>query len=406
MNIRSITYFLAPRLPFPDHQQEQARRFEAAARQRFQAAGYTVQTTRAATTPFGEWALQSGRRRAPETAAKLEQAFTALGFSYVSIGPARMHQPGEYELLPDVLAATQNLFVAGHMAHPGEVSLAAVRACAGVIHRAAIISADGFANLRFAALASVSAGAPFFPAAYHNGGEPAFALALEAADLAVQAFAGANSLAEAQRGLRDRMEREAAKLVQAAQELAIESGAVFTGLDYSLAPYPEEARSLGAAMERLGIPRLGEHGSLAAAAFLADSIDRARFPRTGFSGLMLPVLEDAVLAQRAWQGSLSIKDLLLYSAVCGTGLDPVPLPGDITVDELAALLLDLAALSTRLGKPLTARLMPLPGKKAGDPTEFDFAYFAPSRVMALQAGPLVGLLASAESFALSPRRER
>ncbi len=405
MNIRSITYFLAPRLPLSEQQQEQARRFEAAARQRFQAAGYAVQTTRAATTPFGEWVFHSGKRRAPEIAAMVEQTFTALGFSYISIGPARVSHPDEYQLLPEILAATQNLFVAGHMTRPGEVSLAAVQACSRVIHQAATISPDGFANLRFAALASVPAGAPFFPAAYHNADRPAFALALEAADLAVQAFSGAASLEEARRSLIERMEREAANLAEEAQELAAESGAVFTGLDYSLAPYPEEARSLGAAMERLGVFNLGEHGSLAAAAFLADSIDRARFQRTGFSGLMLPVLEDSVLAQRAAQGSLSIKDLLLFSAVCGTGLDTVPLPGDTPVEHLAALLLDLAALSARLGKPLTARLMPLPGKKAGDPVEFDFAYFAPSRVMALDASPLVGLLSTSEGFVLAPRRK-
>ena len=60
---------------------------------------------------------------------------------------------------------------------------------------------------------------------------------------------------------------------------------------------------------------------------------------------MLPVLEDYTLAQRAAQGVLSVKDLLLYSAVCGTGLDTVPLPGDSSQEQLSALLLDVAALS-------------------------------------------------------------
>jgi len=78
--------------------------------------------------------------------------------------------------------------------------------------------------------------------------------------------------------------------------------------------------------------------------------------------------------------------------VCGTGLDTVPLPGDTSPEQLYAILLDLAALAHRLDKPLTARLMPLPGKSAGDPTDFDFAYFANSRVMELQAKPLGNLL--------------
>ena len=65
----------------------------------------------------------------------------------------------------------------------------------------------------------------------------------------------------------------------------------------------------------------------AAAAVLTDAIDRARFRRAGFSGLMLPVMEDATLAKRAADGSLTVKDLLMYSAVCGTGLDTIPLAG-------------------------------------------------------------------------------
>jgi uncharacterized protein (UPF0210 family) len=96
---------------------------------------------------------------------------------------------------------------------------------------------------------------------------------------------------------------------------------------------------------------------------------------------MLPVLEDATLAARSQDRLFTVNDLLLYSAVCGTGLDTVPLPGDIGEDELAGILLDLATLALRLDKPLTARLMPIPGAKAGDRTEFDFAYFANGQIL-------------------------
>jgi uncharacterized protein (UPF0210 family) len=177
----------------------------------------------------------------------------------------------------------------------------------------------------------------------------------------------------------------------------------FGGIDFSLAPFPSEELSLGTALERLGVPGLGAHGSLAAAAILADTMDQADFPRAGFSGLMLPVLEDATLARRAAEGSLGVMDLLLYSAVCGTGLDTIPLPGDTDTEQLSAVLLDLASLSLRLAKPLTARLMPIPGKKAGDPTGFDFAYFANSRVLPLHAVPLGRFLRGDESFGLKKR---
>ena len=100
---------------------------------------------------------------------------------------------------------------------------------------------------------------------------------------------------------------------------------------------------------------------------------------------------------------LTVADLLLYSSVCGAGLDTVPLPGDTSAGALAAILLDVAALALRLNKPLTARLMPLPGKQAGDELRFDSAYFAPSRVLAARATGLGGLFAGDESFDILSR---
>jgi uncharacterized protein (UPF0210 family) len=294
------------------------------------------------------------------------------------------------------------------------VSLPAVRACAEVIQQLSPQDPNGFANLYFAALANVPPGAPFFPAAYHDGGSPIFAIATEAADLAVGAFSTASTLIEARKNLTNALQDNAKKLVSTAKSIVHRfsdsqvhrivgaQAPRFGGIDYSLAPFPDIERSLGTAMERLGVPRVGAHGSLAAAAIIADTIDKADFPHTGFSGMMLPVLEDATLAARAAEGILSVKDLLLYSAVCGTGLDTLPLPGDVTVAQLTAVLLDLSALAMRLDKPLTARLMPIPGVKSGDPTEFDFPFFANSRVMGLESEPLDGLLAGDEDFTLSP----
>ena len=117
----------------------------------------------------------------------------------------------------------------------------------------------------------------------------------------------------------------------------------------------------------------------------------------------MPTLEDSILAQRAAEGTLTVKDLLLYSAVCGTGLDTVPLAGDVSKEQIAALLLDIAALALRLSKPLTARLMPIPGKQTGDKTEFDFAFFANSRVMALNAVELLNPFAGDEIIQIQPR---
>ncbi len=90
--------------------------------------------------------------------------------------------------------------------------------------------------------------------------------------------------------------------------------------------------------------------------------------------------------------------------MCGTGLDTLPLPGDVSVDALTAVLIDVGAVSLRHNKPLTARLMPIPGKAAGDEVHFEFPYFADSRVMALQAEPLTGLLSGSGILDIEPHR--
>jgi uncharacterized protein (UPF0210 family) len=407
MKIRSLTYFFNPGFPLDEKKLRAAGVFSSEAKKAFEDAGFEVQTTRLATLPFPRLLGAGKIKDTHKLAQDLSDALPETGVSYASLGPALPDLPASYELIPEAIAASKNIFFSGIMADTRTgISLSAVRACAQVMVRTAPIEPNGFANLRFAALANVPPGAPFFPAAYHEGDDPAFAIAVEAADLAVKAFDGAKSVEEGRAELVAEIEAKAKQLVTVANLLKYRFSLRFGGIDFSLAPFPSEAQSLGAALEHLGVPRAGLHGSLAAAAILAEAIDRAEFPHTGFSGLMLPVLEDKVLAWRAAEGTLTVKDLLLYSAVCGTGLDTVPLAGDTTPEQISALLLDLAALAMRLDKPLTARLMPVPGKKAGDPTGFNFEFFANSRVMALRAEPLKGPLAGEETFSLKPREHR
>jgi uncharacterized protein (UPF0210 family) len=406
MKIRTITLFLNPSWPFDREVLGIAEPFIAAARTAYEKSGYEVQTTRLASVPFPLLVTSLETTEIVQMAQSLEAVAKLAGFEYVSIGPALPQFPASYAIVPEVLAATDSVFLSGMLTTRDSISLVAVRACAEVIHRAAGLSPDGFANLRFAALANVPPGVPFFPAAYHDDKEPAFALGVESADLAVKAFTRAATLDEARQTLTESIEYHAKVLAGVGRALARRKGVRFGGIDFSLVPFPEEALSIGTAMERLGVPAVGLHGTLAAAALLTDILERARFPHTGFNGLFLPVLEDARLARRAAEGSLTVKDLLLYSAVCGTGLDTLPLPGDTSPEALAATLLDLACLAQRLGKPLTARLMPIPGKTTGDPTDFDFSYFANSRVMSLQAEPLTGALERSERLELHPRGKR
>jgi uncharacterized protein len=405
MKIRSITYFLNPKYPLDENALRKAGEFLAQAKSAYEAAGYEVQTTRLATVPFPN--LLGGKvKQLPRLAQDLANILPQIEIAYAALGPALIEFPESYAVIPEAITASENIFFGGVMAdRKNGISLQAIQACAKIIQQASTITPDGFANLRFAALANVKAGSPFFPAAYHDSDEPAFAVATESADLAVDAFAGRQTIDDGRRELIASITKHGQAIARIAQSLIPNpQSLIFNGVDFSLAPFPADAHSLGRAVENMGVPKIGWHGSLAAAAILTEAVDRADFPHTGFSGFMQPILEDSVLALRAAEGTLTIKDALLYSAVCGTGLDTVPLPGDTAAEQIAPLLLDLSALAMRLDKPLTARLMPVPGKKAGDATNFDFAFFANSRIMSLDSAALNAPLGGNESFSLKEKR--
>lgn len=403
MKIRSITYFCNPKYALDEKVLQDAGAFLAKAKSSYEATGYEVQTVRLATVPFPRLLGEENIHLLPEFTGRIADVAQQLGIAYISLGPALPEVPRSYEVIPEAIFVSKNVFFGGVMANGIRgIDLSAIRACADVIVKCSTLEQNGFANLQFAALANVAAGAPFFPAAYHDSDEPMFAIATESADLAVQAFENANSLEAARNALIAEITKHGQTIAKVANSL-LSTSLRFGGIDFSLAPFPDDAHSLGNAVEKIGVPKIGLHGSLAAAAILTEAVDRADFPHTGFSGFMQPVLEDSVLAKRAAEGTLTIKDALLFSAVCGTGLDCVPLAGNTTAEQITPLLLDLCAMALRLNKPLTARLMPIPGKNAGDNTTFDFGFFANSKVMKLDSEPLKDPLGKSEQFLLHAR---
>ena len=355
--------------------------FLDSARLRFREMGVAVQTARIASQPFPRVVPADGDA-VVGFARAFEWGAGEAGFGFVSIGPAARSTLQYVPHLAEALRATQHVFGTVIVDEPTDgLSLESVAAAADVIDALARRSAHGFANQRFAVLANCPAGIPFFPAGYHAGGPTTFSIAWQAADLALDAFETSGSIGEARQRLLELVEREGRRVATTATLLAEQHEIDFGGIDLSLAPGPDSAGSIGAAFERLGVDAFGAPGTLFIASLITDVLRRADLPRTGYSGLMLPVLEDVVLGRRAAEGTYTVNDLLLYSAVCGLGLDVVPLPGDTGIDELRGLILDVATLAVRLDKPLSARLMPLPGKHAGDPATFDYTFFAPAAVL-------------------------
>jgi uncharacterized protein (UPF0210 family) len=128
--------------------------------------------------------------------------------------------------------------------------------------------------------------------------------------------------------------------------------------------------SIGAAMEAYTGAKFGSSGTMTAALIITTAVKAVPVKQIGYSGLMVPVMEDKGLAKRWAEGTFNIDDVLAYSAVCGTGLDTIPLPGDISEEQLTRIFGDVASLAWKWHKPLSARLLPVKGKKSGDTTEF------------------------------------
>lgn len=401
MKIRSVTVFCQPGFPVNRLLLQQVGIFANHARKLYQDNGFEVQSLRLAAPPFEQFIAPIDL---PLAAQSYAIEAHADGFEFISLGPVSADSKA-WDVIPQALAKSDRIFLSGFLTTPeGAVSLPAARACAETIVRLSTLEDDGFANLRFCALANVPANTPFFPAAYAQRGRPSFALALEAADLALQVFTQASTFQEASSNLVAEIEKHAKQLEEIGNCLSQMYTYEFKGLDFTLAPFPTDALSIGRALENLGLEAFGRPGSLLASAFLTSTLDQAQFKRTGFNGLMLPVLEDSGLAGSVSDGNLSLRDLLLFSSVCGAGLDVIPLPGDTTAEELTPILLDLAALSLRLNKALTARLMPIPGKKAGEMTNFDFTFFSNSRILPVNSAPLSGKFAGNEEIVIAPRR--
>jgi uncharacterized protein len=372
------------------------------ARRRFTEAGYEVQTVRAALPPVAELASEASAVVA--LAIDTEEMALDAGIEYVAFGPWRPgDDPALARTLPEALDATESLFTTLRIDDGRRISPPAARLAAECIVRNAPLRENGFGNLRFAALARVPAGVPFLPAAYSDGASTSFAIAMESADLARESFESSADLDRCSQQLSASIESHAKRIEAIADSLVDDLFWSYGGADFSLATYPGDRDSVGATIESMGVSEVGQPGTALASALLAAAVQRADFRRAGFNGLFLPVLEDSVLAARAASGALRLEDLLLASTLCGTGLDTVPLPGDVAAHELVPYLLDLGALALRLSKPLTARLMPMPAMGAGDALDFDFPFFADGQVMDLRRRPAATRYDEQEWITVDPR---
>jgi len=381
--IRAITAFI--NLDRAQYQQQiaEAMKMLKYARTVFESRDFEVETIRISTQPFSEYT----KGLTPEQAVAFFKDYDALAAKEkfaASIGPALLNAGdplAQADLLADILKNTLNINASLVVAGEDGVRWPSVGAAARVMKKLEDTE-HSQANFKFSAIAMVPPLTPFFPASYHTGFGHQFAIALESANTVAAAFQGAPDLATAKQRLTDRLGNEAFAVQTQAARIDQDTGWTYMGID--LSPAPVKNVSIGAALENLTTQPVGSSGTLTAAATVTAAIRDIQVKQTGYSGLMLPILEDSRLAERWSEGRISIDALLSYSAVCGTGLDTVPLPGDISEQQLELIIGDMASLAVKWHKPLSARLLPVAGKNPGDTTAFDDPYLVNATLQPLK----------------------
>lgn len=384
--VRALTVGVPDPHPLPRAALKRAVAAVRQAEEEFAGAGYEVQTVRLSTRPvlsdLGRWGSPALVCYAEEIQGYLDET----GVQFCSLGPVMPGlAPERAEALVDMMAGRDALNCSVMVATPeGGLDVPAARAAARTMLGLARATEQGLGNFNFAAIACVGPGTPFFPAAYHAG-PASLSVALQGAGIVARALAGGAELAEVTERARAEISQQAAPVVELTGQLADKCGLDFGGIDLSPAPAGDD--SIVAALEQAGPGRFGSPGTLALAAALTAAIQGTGLPTCGYCGLMLPVMEDVVLARRWEEGQVGIDQLLAYSAVCGTGLDTVPVAGDCPAEDLARVICDMASLAVRWGKPLSARLLPVPGKVAGEYTEFSSPYLVNTLIKPLRQGP-------------------
>ncbi len=373
--IRAVTAFVRLDRATYRTQVADALKLLRAAKDAFTKAGYEVETIRITTQPFPEYSKGMSTEQALEFFRDYDKLAKQEGFT-PDIGSAMSRDaddPKQAELLARIITETENINGFITVADEQGIHWKAVRAAAQVMKYLEEHTAHSEGNFHFAAGAFPPAVAPFFPVSHTADAGHGFAIGLESANIVQQVFANAKGdLDSAGEQLTSALGAEAKKVEEIAHRVATSTGWRYQGID--LTPVPLKEISIGGALESLVHGEIGSPGSLSGAYTITSAVKRVQVQQAGYSGLMLPVLEDSVLAKRWESGTISRDSLMSYSSVCSTGLDAVPLPGDISEQQLANIISDMASLAVKWHKPLSARLLPVAGKKVGDMTEFSSPY--------------------------------
>jgi uncharacterized protein (UPF0210 family) len=373
--VRAITAFV--RLDQANYQQQVADALVVLrqAKTRFGQMGYQVQTLRIVTQPLAELIEGDSDEQALAFLKQLDDLSAREDF-LPDVGPAMLKDgdnPQAMRVLTRALSTLPRINGSAIIAGDDGIHWRVIKEAAHLVRQVTDNSPRSQGNFAFAATAMLAPYAPFYPGAYHVGEGRSFTIGFEGANLVQDAFAAAHgNFDQAVSELSWRLQAQVEVAEVVGEGVERESGWSFVGIDPTPAPLGDV--SIGDAIEKFTGGKFGESGTLTASLAITSAVRSVSGRITGYAGLMLPVMEDKRLAQRWAEKDYDIDQLLAYSAVCGTGLDTVPLPGDVSEDRLAKIFGDVAALAWKWHKPLSARLLPIKGKQSGDRSEFDSQY--------------------------------
>jgi len=343
----------------------------------FESSGYEVQTVRLTTQPLAELVSGLPEEQALAFLTQLDELSVKENF-LPNVGPAMLHDsddPAAMHLVERALSSLPHIEASSIIADETGIHWKTIHRTAELVKYVSEHSPHSQGTFNFTATAMLKPLGPFFPGSYHIGAGRQFAIGFEGANVVRDVFVKDKGNAEAATAdLTAALTRHASVAAAVGTKVAAETGWTYLGVDPTPAPMGEV--SIGAAIEAFTGAKFGSSGTLTAAHIITAAVKAVPEKQVGYSGLMVPVLEDKVLAQRWAESTYDVDSLLAYSAVCGTGLDTVPLPGDVSLEQMERIFGDVASLAVKWNKPLSARLQPVQGKKPGDRTDFrDSALF-------------------------------
>ncbi|MFO7717457.1 MAG: PFL family protein [Desulfohalobium sp.] len=353
--------------------------------------GFQVVNKRIAVSPAALVAAGCGPEAFVEVARCLDHAARDVGVDFIGGFTALVEKgmtPGDNNLLaamPEALASTERVCASVNVASSrAGINMDAVARMGEVLKETAAATAnqDGLGCAKLCVFANLPEDVPFMAGAYLGAGEPDAVINVgvsgpgvvkKAVDRAVAADPDL-SLGE----LSETIKRTAYKVTRVGEivgrEVARGLGVGFGIVDLSLAPTPNVGDSVGEIFQSLGLTHIGVPGSTALLAMLNDAVKKggafASSSVGGLSGAFIPVSEDLHIAEAAHKGHLGLEKLEAMTAVCSVGLDMVALPGDIPAATLAGIIADEMAIGVINHKTTAARLIPVPGKAAGEKAVF------------------------------------